>query len=89
MRNFFDRDEVLCRGYVETESTVDGTVPCHEELAPLTCRVKSVGEVVSVDVYLPGCPPSADAIWHVLNELLAGRMPKLEGEVLKYGLDGV
>jgi NAD-reducing hydrogenase small subunit len=31
--------------------------------------------VVDVDVFVPGCPPSADAIWYVLNELIAGRHP--------------
>jgi NAD-reducing hydrogenase small subunit len=71
MRNFFSKEEVLRRGYIETESTVVG-----------------VGDVVPVDIFLPGCPPSADAIWFVLTELLAGRMPKLEGKVLKYGMDG-
>ncbi len=89
MRNFFSREEVLRRGYVETESTVEGTVPVHEDLAPLTPRVSGVGDVVPVDIYLPGCPPSADAIWYVLSELLAGRQPALEGDkTLKYGLDG-
>jgi NAD-reducing hydrogenase small subunit len=88
MRNFFDTQEVLERGYIETESTVDGEVPVHEDLTPLTDKVKGVGDVVPVDIYIPGCPPSADAIWHVLSELLEGRMPKLEGKVLKYGMDG-
>ena len=89
MRNFFSREEVLRRGYIETESTVEGIVPIHEDLAPLTPRVSGVGDVVPVDIYLPGCPPSADAIWYVLSELLAGRQPKLEGDkTLKYGLDG-
>jgi NAD-reducing hydrogenase small subunit len=88
MRNFFRTDDVLRRGYIETESTVDGEVPRHEHLAPLTDRVWGVGEVVPVDIYLPGCPPTADAIWYVLSELLAGRVPKMEGDPLKYGLDG-
>jgi len=88
MRNFFDKEEVLRRGYIETESTVDGEIPVHEDLSPLTDKVKSVGDVVPVDIYIPGCPPTADAIWYVLSELLEGRMPKLEGKVLKYGMDG-
>ncbi|HYL79769.1 MAG TPA: hypothetical protein VEU07_03095 [Candidatus Acidoferrum sp.] len=89
MRNFFSREAVLRRAYVESESTVDGTVPLHEDLAPLTAQVAGVGDVVPVDIYLPGCPPSADAICYVLSELVAGRQPKLTGDVtLKYGLDG-
>ena len=88
MRNFFDLEEVLRRGYIETESTVDGQIPVHPDLTPLLEQVMGVGDVVDVDIYLPGCPPSADAIWFVLTELLEGRMPKLEGKVLKYGSDG-
>ena len=88
MRNFYCKEDVLRRGYIETESTVDGQIPCHEHLTPLTDQCKGVGEVVPVDIYLPGCPPTADAIWYVLTELLAGRMPKIEGDALKYGLDG-
>lgn len=87
MRNFFDREQVLQRGYVDSESTVAGTPPEHPDLTPLTRRVRSVKEVVPVDVYLPGCPPTADAIWYVLTELAAGRAPQLSGALLKYGLD--
>ena len=85
MRNFFDVEEVLRRGYVETESTVEGQeIPRSEELAKLFPRVKAVNEVVKVDVHVPGCPPSADAIWFVLTELLAGRVPVLTGDALDY-----
>ena len=86
MRNFFPKEEVLRRGYVETESTHNpaGVIPDSEELGALTDRVMAVDEVVPVDVYLPGCPPSADAFWYVVTELLAGRKPELSGENLKY-----
>ncbi len=88
MRNFFDTKEVLHYGYVDTASTVEGEVPENEDLAPLTDKVMKVSDVVPVDVFLPGCPPTADAIWFMLTELLAGRMPKVEGAALKYGMDG-
>jgi NAD-reducing hydrogenase small subunit len=51
---------------------------------PLLNRVVPVHQVVKVDAFLPGCPPSADLILYVLEELLAGRLPDLSSK-LKYG----
>jgi NAD-reducing hydrogenase small subunit len=86
MRNFFDKEEVLRRGYVETESTdnPEEIIPDSEELGVLTDKVMAVDEMVPVDIYLPGCPPSADAFWYVVTELLAGRKPVLSDENLNY-----
>jgi len=85
MRNFWDKEEVLRRGYVETESTdEEGMVPRSDELGKLLDRVKAVNEVVKVDVHIPGCPPPADALWYALTELLAGRIPVLTGDNLTY-----
>jgi NAD-reducing hydrogenase small subunit len=83
MRNFFDMNEALKRAYVETESTVDGKIPRSEELGT-PIPVCGVNQVVKVDVHIPGCPPSADAIYHALAELLEGRIPVLTGDNLKY-----
>jgi len=83
MRNFFSVKDALKRAYIESESTVDGKIPSSPELGrPIP--VRAVNQVVKVDVHLPGCPPSADAIHYVLSELLAGRVPVLKGENLKY-----
>jgi NAD-reducing hydrogenase small subunit len=84
MRNTIDKEEALRRAYVESESTVDGVVPQHEDLASLLDGVKALNEVVKVDLNIPGCPPSADAIFYALSELVAGRMPVLAGENLRY-----
>jgi len=84
MRNFFPKEEVMRRGYVETESTVEGEVPTSDELGKLFEQVKAVNQVVKVDVHIPGCPPSADAIWYALTELLEGRIPVLPQELLRY-----
>jgi NAD-reducing hydrogenase small subunit len=41
---------------------------------------------VKVDVMIPGCPPDADTIFYVLNELLNDRIPDLSTvKKLKYG----
>lgn len=83
MRNACGIKEALERAYIESESTVDGQVPHHEDIAVMQdCR--ALDQVVPVDIYLPGCPPSADAIWYVLTELLAGRMPELKGKYLDW-----
>ena len=85
MRNFFDTEEVLRMGYIESESTdSEGFIPRSPELAKLFDRVMAVNEAVKVDVHIPGCPPPADAIWFALTELLAGRIPVLKDENLTY-----
>lgn len=83
MRNFFNTEEALKRAYIETESTVEGKIPQSEELSK-PIKACPLNSVVKVDIHLPGCPPSADAIYHALSELLEGRMPVLTGENLKY-----
>jgi NAD-reducing hydrogenase small subunit len=83
MRNFFDMEDALKRAYVETESTVNGKIPNSEELGK-PIRVRAVDQVVKVDVHVPGCPPSADAIHYVLKELAEGRIPVLTDQNLKY-----
>jgi NAD-reducing hydrogenase small subunit len=84
MRNFFDLEESLRRAYVETESTDDeGKIPSSPELAVPT-EVRAVGDVVKVDVSVPGCPPHADVIFHALAELAQGRIPELKDENLHW-----
>jgi NAD-reducing hydrogenase small subunit len=84
MRNPLPKEVVLKRSYLEVPGTVNGLVP-DQEIAPLIDRVRPLHEVVKVDYYLPGCPPSADLIFHVLFELLNDRVPVLDQEKLKYG----
>lgn len=61
-----------------------GGVPDDPELPLLLERVVPLHEVVHVDHVLPGCPPSADAFWTLLQDLLAGREPVLAGARLRY-----
>jgi len=75
MRNFCGTQAALKRAYLETESTVDGFIPDSPELGKPLDEVVAVDKVVKVDLFIPGCPPSADAIFHALSELLAGHTP--------------
>ncbi len=59
-------------------------VPNDPELPLPLNHVHPIHEVVHVDYFLPGCPPSADAIWYFLTELLAGRTPELKAGLLHY-----
>lgn len=83
LRNHHDLKEALARAYIETESTVDGFIPESDELAR-PVRNRGVDQLVKVDVYVPGCPPSADAIFETLVALANGETPVLEGDRLKY-----
>lgn len=82
MRNQFKLDAVMDRAYLEnvTEHPVIPTV----NVPALFPQVRPVHGCVDVDVYVPGCPPSADAIWYVLSELIDGRTPD-PSEVTRFG----
>jgi F420-non-reducing hydrogenase small subunit len=37
--------------------------------------LKTLGQTVDVDYYLPGCPPEADRIWDAVVAILSGKLP--------------
>ena len=84
MRNLFTKEEVLRRYYLETESTKNGKIPSSEDIPVLFEQVKPVNQVVKVDCYVPGCPPSSQAIHYALAELLEGRIPVLPSEIMRF-----
>ena len=73
MRNSIPVPELLDGVYKEN-GLLQGQVPS-DGLPSLLPRVRPVHEVVNVDVFVPGCPPSADTIFTVISALLAGRVP--------------
>jgi NAD-reducing hydrogenase small subunit len=79
LRNMYGVEEVLNRAYRETAAVVTG-IPSGNSVVPrLLARVRPVHEVVDVDYFIPGCPPSADVIHSSVMALLDGREPAFEG----------
>jgi NAD-reducing hydrogenase small subunit len=73
MRNKFGVSACLDRAYMEN-AQLHQRIPTDiiPELLPMA---RPVHELVPVDVFVPGCPPSADLIFFVIAELLEGRIP--------------
>lgn len=73
MRNVLPLSAIYRRVYQDTAAVPGG---CPQDGVPqLLATVLPVHQVVPVDLYLPGCPPSADAIYNVLSDILASREP--------------
>jgi NAD-reducing hydrogenase small subunit len=75
MRDVFKVKDVMDRVYIENASLNQH----HPAMVvpKLLKKVRPVHELVTVDVFIPGCPPSADNIHFALSELVAGRIPDL------------
>jgi NAD-reducing hydrogenase small subunit len=87
MRNMLGGSEpVLKRAYLEL-GDVTPQLPYEPGIVPeLLDRVLPVHEVVPVDLFMPGCPPSSDRIKAAIEPLLKGDRPKMEGrEMIKFG----
>ena len=84
MRNLFEKEAVLRRYYIETESTKEGKIPSSEDIPPLLEKVMPINQIVKVDCYVPGCPPTSKAIHYALAELLQGRIPVLPSDMMRF-----
>jgi NAD-reducing hydrogenase small subunit len=78
-------ENVLQRAYVEAADLNKGTPRQPGILPVLLERVMPLQEVIDVDYYLPGCPPSAHRIKLFLEQVLEGKEPVLTGPDLKFG----
>ena len=84
-RNHLDVGRLLHQVYAERPGLAAGSrIPDDPELPLPLNRVHPLHEVVQVDYFLPGCPPSADAIWAFVTDLMAGRTPQPGPGLLRY-----
>ena len=84
-RNHFNLADVLGEVYRARPGLGLGSaIPNDPELPLPLNQVHPIHEVVQVDYFLPGCPPSADAFWNFLTDLMAGRTPQLGHGLMRY-----
>jgi len=84
MRNQFDLKECLEEVYLDGIGVENPQIPDDPEIPLLLDKVHPVHEVVKIDYFLPGCPPSADTIWIFLNELIAGEAISFPYSLIHY-----
>jgi NAD-reducing hydrogenase small subunit len=84
-RNHLDLGDILADVYGDRPGLAPGSaVPNDPELPLPLNNVRPIHEMVHIDYFLPGCPPSADAIWTFLTDLMAGRTPHLGHGLIQY-----
>jgi F420-non-reducing hydrogenase small subunit len=91
LANLFDREDIFKAVYLESPSTVNS-----EKVFPVTryphdgqsvdlpgfhTSVRALDQVVSVDYYIPGCPPTPKIFHAAVQTLLSGELPP-KGTVL-------
>ena len=85
LANMNSREEIFQTAYHDTPSTDNpqGTRPQTETEVPegtlylplFYDTVKTLGQCVEVEYYLPGCPPEPERIWDAIVAILEGKLP--------------
>ena len=91
LANLYSREEILNRAYKESQSTANenGTLPQTKVQVPqgeLTLPeffhgVYALGDLIEVDYFLPGCPPTPKLILDAVAAIAGGTLPP-RGSVL-------
>lgn len=83
-RNHLSVATILEEVYQTQTGVTGGFIPNDPELPLPLDKVYPLHEIVTIDYFIPGCPPSSDAIWKVLTDLLDGREPELASSLIRY-----
>jgi len=86
LRNDIPLRECLEEAYLNVPTSIPGkrVIPHHVDLPKILDRVYPCHEIVKIDYYIPGCAPSAEAIWKALTSILFGKGEALGSEFIRY-----
>ena len=86
LRNRLGVDDLLTAVYREGpgQQLPRGGQPDHI-MPALLARVLPLHQVITVDAYIPGCPPEPERIWAAVSALLAGQPVMLEPKLRTFG----
>ncbi len=85
MRNPIPLEECLEESFFHSPTTDQTTIiPEHEDIPKILDRVYGCNEIVHIDYYIPGCPPSAQHIWKVIKNIALGTEYSVLREEYKY-----
>ena len=85
LRNRFGVEELVDRAYGELSDGLKIRPNDYASVAKLLTTARPLHEIIKVDAYLHGWPPTAEQIWFAVTELLAGRIPQYSNVFLRFG----
>jgi NAD-reducing hydrogenase small subunit len=86
LRNNISLKDCLEEAYIHGPTIPDGKkiIPHHEDIPKILNKVYPCHEVVKIDYFIPGCPPSSEVIWRALTSFIQGETPELDYGMIKY-----
>ncbi len=86
MRNTVPLQECLEEAYLHSMTSEPGEtkIPYHEDIPKILDKVYACNEIVKIDHFIPGCPPSASHIWKAVKNILFGEQYSIAYTEFKY-----
>jgi NAD-reducing hydrogenase small subunit len=87
LRNNIPIKECLEEAYINGVTVIGNEnkiIPNDPEIPILLDRIYPCHEIVKIDYFLPGCPPTADLIYKALAAIINGEEMKLEYNDIKF-----
>jgi NAD-reducing hydrogenase small subunit len=85
MRNKYTTEDISQRAYIELADKNPLIPNEYITIAKILKNARPLHEVIKVDAWLHGCPPTSDQIWSAVTALLKGEKPVLSPAYLRYG----